>query len=402
MKILIVSNLFAPDFCGGAAQFTDLAKGLLQRGHEVEVFTAFPYYPEWVKKSDYGFFALKPERVDGVNVVRHGLYVPGNPSRLVPRLCYELSFAVVLFRSLFRGSRSDVTIVFCPLLGAVIFAVVRKLLRRELLWINIQDIPTDASIAAGISKPGVFQSIAQSFQRWLFRRGNAISTISNAMQSRLEELIGPDRTIDVCSNWLISEYKPLKNDEKVFVADASKKTIDLLYCGNIGHKQGLLEFCSALHETEIDFRFQIRGDGAAMDKLRQWINEKSDRRFELKGFLDDQEFVSAIAATDLFVLTEKPGSGFSFIPSKLIPAISIGTPLLVISDATSPLGQETIEHRLGLHCSWEDIDRLPCRVSELSHLKMQTFSANCLSRAVYYTREAALDRYETVLNRLHG
>ena len=51
MKLLVVTNLFHPDRGGGASVFSDMCYGLVERGHDVTVYGAYPYYPEWRNKS---------------------------------------------------------------------------------------------------------------------------------------------------------------------------------------------------------------------------------------------------------------------------------------------------------------------------------------------------------------
>ena len=89
--------------------------------------------------------------------------------------------------------------------------------------------------------------------------------------------------------------------------------------------------------------------GGRADDVRQWIEQSGDDRFTFGPFLDEAGFIRAIHASDLFVVTEKTGSGGSFIPSKLIPAISTGTPILAVCDREGPLGEEMHRARLGPH-----------------------------------------------------
>jgi len=148
VKLLVITNLFHPDRGGGASVFSDLCFGLADKEWDVTVFTTYPYYPEWRRKEGCSPWRIERETLHRVDVWRHGIYVPTNPSRLLPRIGFELSFAVSLIQSLFRGGRFDVMMVFCPMLGGVCFAALRKLLLREPLWLNVQDIPADAHFIA--------------------------------------------------------------------------------------------------------------------------------------------------------------------------------------------------------------------------------------------------------------
>src|SRR5262245_30432349 len=97
MRLLVISMLYEPDHAPIA---TDLARGLVQRGHDVTVYTTYPYYPEWRRKSEDNPWRVRREVSGGVHVERYGLFVPSAPSRLLPRLVHELSFPVSLLRGL--------------------------------------------------------------------------------------------------------------------------------------------------------------------------------------------------------------------------------------------------------------------------------------------------------------
>ena len=101
------------------------------------------------------------------------------------------------------------------------------------------------------------------------------------------------------------------------------------------------------------------------------------------------------------MITEKAGAGFSFIPSKLIPCISVGTPILSICDATGPLGREVIENGLGLSLNWNQTTDLSDYLPKLGDLGFRSaVRENCLQRATIYARDVAISNYETLLRDL--
>ena len=399
MKILIVTNLYAPDVCGGAAQCTDLAQGFAERGHEVDVFTAHPYYPEWKNKTKANVWRVKKESYPRLNIYRHGMYLPKNTTSFMSRITVEVFFLLSLLRSLFRGKRADLVLVYCPLFGSLMFSLLRKFFRREKVWLNIQDIPTDAARAAGISKSGFLHRFAEWVQKTAFSLTDFRSTISPEMQKRIEEIVGPRHKVELCPNWLVGPIAKRITDQGHSRPKENSKKLRLLYCGNIGQKQGLPQLCQQLSNTSIPFRFTIRGSGSGCKQLQDWLDQSKDPRFTLSNLLPDQEFIDAVKSADAFVCCEKPSSGFAFIPSKIIPSISLGTPLLAISDVGSPLGQEVITNGLGLHIDWNSISSLESKLPGFIQRRNQ-YSENCLKRADYYCRDTCLNRYEKLGQRV--
>lgn len=402
MRLLVISNLFHPDRGGGASVFSDLCFGLAERGWEVTVLTTHPYYPEWKRKSPASVWRCTREEIRGVKVVRHWMYVPARPSSLGPRLLYESSFLLSLCRSLPSGFRAEATMVYCPLLGAVGFAALRRWIHGGPLWLNVQDIPADAASASGISQSKGFDAAAQWFQRLLFNAADQWSTISPIMASRLAELRRRDQPIHVCPNWLNESMAAQVERVPGKRGRAPGRPVRLLYAGNIGKKQGLLETLQALQRSGQELEVMVHGDGGEAGNVRAWIEASGDSRFRFGPFLDEAGFVAALHRCDVFLISERAGSGASFIPSKLIPCLATGTPVAAVCDAEGPLGVELGEHGLGLRVGWSEVQDLARRVAELAAdpAGFEAIQGRCLERSRVYRREHAVERFAGLLEQM--
>ena len=402
-RLLLVVNVFAPDRGGGAAVFSDLAYALAERGFDVTVRCAYPYYPEWRDKSGENGLRIRRTEDRGVHVERFGLFIPRDPNSLPQRLLYEGSFFLSLARALRRDrGRFDLTMVFCPLVGAVAYAALRKRLFGGPLWLNVQDLSADAAAASGITKGQAATNTLASVQNALFNEADVWSSISPEMLARLDQLRSKDQPLLYLPNWL---NRSLADEIAALPEKALPKKgepLELLYAGNIGTKQDLLAFCQALARSDAPFRFRIHGSGGRADDVRQWIEQSGDDRFAFGPFLDEAGFIRAIHHADLFVITEKTGSGGSFIPSKLIPAIATGTPILAVCDGDGPLGEEMRRARLGPHVEWADLDEVPTLLRTLAAdpEAMRAWQQNAHDRAAFYQRERVVDEFERTIHRI--
>lgn len=396
MNLLVISMLYEPDFVGIAAVASDMCAELASRGHDVTVYTAYPYYPEWERKSAANPWRIQQEEIGDVKVRRHGLFIPSKPSKLLPRIAHELSFPLSLTRSIFHRGQFDVVMVFCPLLGSVAFAALRKIFYREPLWLNIQDLPAEAGRATGINRSKLFHYLGTTVQRALFTQAEVWSSISPEMVSQLERIKSEKTVLHFCPNWLIGSLADKVARLPCKVGRPPRRPLELLYSGTIGKKQSLVQFCRALSACEFDFRFQICGDGSEADGLRQWARESSDSRFHIGGLLPEAEFVQTMNEIDLFVITEMHGAGASFLPSKLIPCVSTGTPVLAIADHSGPLGSEIAQNEIGLALEWSDLASLPQRLEQLARDPglFAKYQENCLARAQFFHRDTAIDNIE--------
>lgn len=400
LRLLILVNVYRPDL-GGGVLFADLAEGLAARGLDVTVRCAVPYYPEWSDKSGTNGLEIQTGTQNGVRVERFGLFIPSRPNALGQRLAYEASFLLSLARRLPSPGEFDAIMVFCPLVGAVAWAAVLKRVTGAPLWLNVQDLSADAAAASGIVQSARAARLMATVQRWLFNRADAWSSISPVMVERLECQRRRDQPVHLLPNWL---HRSLA-DLIAALPERPGRTTGvprLLYSGNIGTKQDLLRLCESLHRSPVPFRFRIQGAGGMAPVVRSWVETSGDDRFEFGDLTDEAGLAAALRAADLFVVTETEGAGGSFIPSKLLPAMAAGTPVLAVCDADSPFGREMEESGIGPVFRWSGIDGIPALLTDLSERPdvFDRWRAACRDRSLRYDAGRIIDEYARLLSRL--
>lgn len=398
MRILVVSTYYAPDVCGIAPMITDLCDGLADRNHEVTVLTSFPHYPEWKNKSGCWPWSKAVEcQKNGVEVIRHGAYIPNSSGGIFARLLYEGTMLLSLLRSLFiRSGQFDAVYAVCPSVGNLLYARLRTFLTREPVVINVQDIPADAANASGLAS-GWLGRLAASFQSWLFNSGSALTTISEPMAERINQSVRQPTVLT--PNWLVGEIadavSQVNSDDNVH---SERPTVpDLFYSGNIGNKQGLIEFCDRLKQCDFEFHFTIHGCGSAVDKLEKWHSLHGDSRFRLGPLLDSVDFVDRLKNAGWFVITEKSGMGAAVMPSKLIPAVSLGIPILAICDADGALGRVVSGRGLGIHLGWDSLDRVEESLLHITEDERAAMQENCLAISATFDRQVGISSIEQIL-----
>lgn len=398
-RLLMVVNVFHPDRGGGGAIFSDLAYGLAERGIDVTVRCAYPYYPEWRDKSGANGLRIARQEDHGVHVERYGIFIPRRPNSLVQRLLYEASFLLSLLRSIRRGHDYDLVMAYCPLVGAVAFAAVNKWLHRKPLWLNVQDLSADAAAASGIARgKGLIKGLG-AVQNTLFNQADLWSSISPVMVRRLEALRTGGQPIAYLPNWLNASMANALAAQPGKEGRAPGETVNLLYAGNIGAKQDLLRFCKTLHDSDAPFRFRIHGNGGHADTVRQWVGETGDARFSFGDFLDEPAWAQALNETDFFVITEKSGSGGSFIPCKMIAGLASGSPILAVSDADSPLGEEMRSADPGPWFAWDEAENAVAMLKTIAAApeRFTTWQRNATARAAFYARDNVIARFEAIV-----
>lgn len=178
--------------------------------------------------------------------------------------------------------------------------------------------------------------------------------------------------------------------------------VRLLYSGNIGAKQGLLEYCKILHASKEPFDFAINGVGSGADQIAEWAQEVGDTRFKVGPLLSEDGFAEMMYCTDYYVITEKPGLVASFFPSKSIPAMASGTPILAVSSPDSPLGIEMNTYEIGYWSAWDNITAMQHVLSRIPN-EFTQWQTNALRRYTeHYARERCLDVFYTAVMSMVG
>ena len=98
MKILILSINYWPEVTGIGAFTTYRAEYLASTGHDVEVCTTFPYYPEWKVPPTYSGRLFASETRNGVRIRRSYAYIP-SPATSLKRIVHEASFIASVMAS---------------------------------------------------------------------------------------------------------------------------------------------------------------------------------------------------------------------------------------------------------------------------------------------------------------
>jgi colanic acid biosynthesis glycosyl transferase WcaI len=401
VRLLIIVNVYKPDL-GGGVVFADLCEGLAERGFQVTVRCGIPYYPEWTDKSGMNGWRIHRTWQNGVRVERFGLYIPRNPNGLLSRLAYEASFFLSLLRELPAPGDHDAVMVFCPLIGSVAYAGLAARSNGLPLWLNVQDLSAEAAAASGIVKGRGLVRLMTSIQGVLFNRADVWSTISDIMGNRLAPLANRNQPQHILPNWLHRTLASVVSRANGRAPRTVGSPIRLFYSGNIGRKQDLLRFCKALASFDVPFDFLVRGSGGRAPDVASWIRESGDNRFRFEDLGSEEDLVNSLNTCDLFVITETEDAGGSFIPSKLLPAMATGTPVLAVCDLQSPLGHEMEVSGAGPSIRWDTLPSIPGLFEDLAAGDdvLKGWQRRSLERSAHYDREVLIDRYSELITQM--
>lgn len=401
MRIHLISNLFLPDELAGAALFTDLAEFFRERGHDIRVTTTFSYYPAWRLRPEDEGVSLREERLGGIPVRRVKMHVPERPTGK-SRLLSDLSFLVSLIRrGRHPGWTPDVIVTALPMLSQCLALRFLHFGKSVPKLIVVQDFVVEAALELGILKLPGLAGLLRAVQRWALRSARTLSTISPQMLVKLRNVVGPDRRTLCIPNWIHGSLQ--RRIDQRASAIATRDRLRLFYSGNLGIKQGLPDFLADFRTAALageGWHLAIHGGGAERARLVQQVAETPG--CELGGVLDEDAYLSSLLSCTACLVTQRPGVGANFLPSKLLPALATGTPVLAVCDRQSPLGEEILAGGFGVVVPPGDpaylrqvLKRWQDSPEELADLGLKA-----AQRARVYRREVILPQYEKELEQL--
>ena len=401
MRVQIVSNLFSPDELAGASLYTDLAQYLADKGHDVRVTTTFSYYPAWkLVASDQGV-NVRDDDVSGISVRRIAMHVPAKPTGK-GRLLSDLSFFWSLVRhGRYQNWRPEVVLTSLPMLSQCLAQRFMHGFRRIPTLIIVQDFVVEAALELGILKFPLASGLLHWIQRWALRSAETLTTISPLMLEKLNSQIGTDRRVLMIPNWI---HRSLQQEIDVQTERVeARSTLRLFYAGNLGVKQGLPDFLEQFRcadNASMGWQLDIFGGGGEVDKIKEAASKIPGVQFG--SVLEEPKYVTSLLTTSACLVTQRPGVGANFLPSKLLPALATATPVLAVCDRGSPLAEEVIAGGFGEVVEPGNAESLRSCLERWKDNPgiMRHMSEKAKIRATKYHRDTVLRQYEDELRLL--
>lgn len=344
MKILVLGLNYAPERVGIAVYTTGMAEALTERGHEVEVISGQPYYPEWKVMPGFSRFWFGRSRENGVAVLRCPHYVPARPSA-ARRILHYISFAASSFApALWTAAtrRPDLVIVVAPALAAAPTARLAAWLAGAKAWLHIQDFEIDAAVGTGlVSGSGRLVRLALAVERAILRSFDRVSTISPQMCRTLAKKgVAADRVVEF-RNWAdLRQVEPLSR-ASLFRQQWGITTPHVaLYSGNIANKQGIEIIVEAAQRLRrrTDLTFVICGDGANRAKLEALAEGLGNVQF--RELQPREQLGELMGLASVHLLPQLAGAAEAVLPSKLTNMLASGRPVVATAAPDSALAAE--------------------------------------------------------------
>lgn len=400
MRILIYSYNYYPEPIGIAPLMTELAEGMVERGHEVRVITAMPWYPEGEIKPEYRGKLFSTEEINGVKVQRCYIWTR-RERNVLNRGAFELSFMVLSLIQAFRGWRPNVIFLTVPGLPVAVSAAVLSSIYRSPIILNLQDILPDAAVHVGLIKNTKIITILEKLEKFAYNIATKISVIADGFTKNLLAKGVSLEKITEIPNWVdINFIKPLPKDNNSFrLKNNLQEKFVVMYSGNIALTQGLetvIDASSRLKHLP-DIAIVIVGEAKALKRLENYCQKNGVDNVTLLPFEPRAKLPEMVAAADVGLVIQKKNVLDFNMPSKIQVLLASGRAIVGSVPSTGTAASALRKSGAGIIVPPEEPQTLADAIIKLYRDRTLADRLGRKGRMYAeqnYAFESALDKYE--------
>ena len=331
MRILVFSEVFYPeDFL-----INDLVREWVKMGHEVEVVTQYPSYPQSYVFEGYENKGYRTEDWDGVKIHRY-LVVEGYKDSVMKKFRNYYSF-VHGGKKVVDSLSGKFDCAFVSQTGPLTVAYPALYAKKKLcIPVNIwtYDIWPDAVYGYGIPKNAVTEAVLGKMIRKIYGGCDKIFITSK----KFADTIGrySDKECVYAPNWL----RPVENVESAVRLEPEK--IHFTFTGNVSRYQNLINTVEGFVKAELEHaQLNIVGDGSYLTEVKEAAAKADAKNVVFHGRRPYNEMYDVMMQSHVLLLPLMPNEGIEKTePLKLQSYLQAGKPIFGILNGA---GREIIE-----------------------------------------------------------
>ena len=378
MRLLVVTQYFWPE----NFRINDLVAEFVRRGHQVDVLTGWPNYPDGQVFDEFRDHPRYFDEYEGARIVRVPLLPRGRGGiRLLLNYLTFAGSASLLGLWRLRGREFDAILAYEPSPITVgIPAGVFRAFKRAPLAFWVLDLWPETLQAIGVVRSKLLLSLVGKLVASIYKRCDLILAQSKSFVPAIAEYAGRGARIEYFPSWSDSVI----NAEDVDVAPeipVKSGSFNVLFAGNIGEAQDFPAILAAAERLKdfTNIRWLIVGDG----RMAGWVAEEIKARglescVSMLGRYPVERMPSFFKHADALLVSLKDEPIFALtIPGKLQSYLAAGIPVLAMLNGE---GAGVVEKGgAGLACRAGDHEALAdavLRLSEMSIDERNTMGVN--------------------------
>lgn len=373
MRIQIVCPHFEPDVAPTGVVISEIVRGLVSGGHEVDVVTSLPWYSAHAVDEAWKGRMIRKEKTAWGSITRVYPFPTNKRNILARALGYGGFTALAGLCSLLKRRRPEVIMAMSPPLTLGLAAWMTSRLRRARLVFNVQDVFPDVAVEVGaISNRGVVR-LLKVLERFVYHRADVVTVLSEDLRGNVEAKIVPAKStirtankVRVIPNFVDTERIRPQNRDNSYRAEFGLGTRTVvMYAGNLGFSQPLelmVETARELTDRD-DVVFVVNGDGSRRLELESLASGLDNVVFV--DYQPAERLAEVLAAGDVHVIALHRGLASSSVPSKLYSIFAAGRPVLASLDEGTEVATVVSSAGAGVAVAPADQEAFTAAVLEL-------------------------------------
>lgn len=393
MRILLLNQAFYPDVVSSGQHLTDLALGLVERGHRVTVVAGRRAYDNAQVR-----FARR-ETWRGLDILRVGCTGLGKRCKWHRAVDFA-SFLVCCGGRLLALPRHDAVVALTspPLIACLGALLARRWCSRFFYW--VMDLNPDEAIAAGWLREGspVARALDQ-LSRFSLRRADGVIALDRFMRERITAKGVTPAKVHVLPPWAHDgevRYDPVGRARFRRTHGLADKFV-VMYSGNHSpcHPlQTLLESARRLH-GDASVAFLFVGGGSELPRVRAFAAEHGLGNLRCLPYQPRSDLAASLSAADAHaVVMGDPFVGIVH-PCKLYNVLAVSAPVIYVGPTPSHVTEvlEALPDRALFGCAAHgQVDQVVAHLQRIRTLGKRREALRFENWSAPFSRRALLPR----------
>ena len=399
MNILFLSHYYPPEGNAPATRTFEHTRRWAAQGHRVTVLTCAPNVPHGNVYEGYRNALYQRETISNVNVLRVWTYLAANKGTGRRSFNY-ISYCLSAFIAGLFLRKPDVIIAttpqfFCACAGSLLSKV-----KNIPFMLEVRDIWPDSIIAVNAIQNSWVLKLMFWLEQRLYQSASHIVTVGKGYFEVLRSKGVAANRMSIVPNG--ANLEQFQVSEKKIHSSPFKCS----FIGTIGMAAKLDVVLKAAQHLdaigEENIQFELVGDGADLERLKQAAAEAGITRSSFTGLVTKQEVLSHLTHTNVCLVHLRRSDLFkTVLPSKMFEAMAASTPILLGVQGASADLLKTAE--CGLTFLPEDHIDLCGKLIEMKNNPKDTRSMGEAGRAHverHYNRDILANDYLDAITKL--
>lgn len=342
MRVLIVTQYFEPEVGAPQVRLANFTRQLRSQGHDVEIVTSMPNYPDGVIFDGYRKqFRSTETWSQDPDVLIHRVWLKAGGGRGVGRLVGFASFAAMLPFAMAKAKRPDLVFVNSPLLNVAPIALAAAKKWKAKTVLCAADLWPDSLFdMMGTPSPLLARPLYW-LERQIYERCDAIAAVTEGIQTTLleEKKVDPAKVTFLPNGVDLDFFSPHIEGHR---PEALQQVTGPLFAfpGTIGYFNGLdvvLDAMEILATSRPDIHFAFVGDGPERARLETMRDDRGLSNVTFTGSVTPGEVATLLPTLTAGVvcLRDLPVTRGAR-PAKTFPILAAALPVIFVGVGEGP------------------------------------------------------------------